>query len=71
MENKRELKETDIKNRTCYHFDDISQSITDRDIDFNDIFLVEKFYKVKTESISIYDILHKHSVGGKPWKQMV
>ena len=45
MESKKELKETDIKNRTCHHFDDISQSIIDSDIDFHDIFLVEKFYK--------------------------
>ena len=29
MERKDELKETDIKNRTCYYFDDI---ITNRDI---------------------------------------
>ena len=29
MESKGELKESDIKNRTCYYFDDI---ITDRNI---------------------------------------
>ena len=34
MENKDELKEIDIKNRTCYYFDDINLG---RDIDFSDI----------------------------------
>ena len=32
MENENKLKETDIKNRTCYYFDDI---IRDIDFDFN------------------------------------
>ena len=39
MESKDELKETDIKNRTCYYFDDI---IKDIDIDFNNILLDKK-----------------------------
>ena len=39
MESKEELKETDIKNRTCYYFDDI---IKDIDIDFNNILLDKK-----------------------------
>ena len=43
MESKDELKETDIKNRTCYYFDDI---IRDIDIDFNNILLDEKSYNV-------------------------
>ena len=34
MESKDELKEIDIKNRTCYYFDDIMRVI---DIDFSDI----------------------------------
>ena len=38
MERKDELKEIDIKNRTCYYFDDI---IRDLDIYF-DILLDEK-----------------------------
>ena len=36
MKSKNELKETDIKNRTCCYFDDI---ITDTDIYFVDILL--------------------------------
>ena len=39
MESQDELKEVDIKNRTCYYFDDIVRVI---DIDFNDILLNEK-----------------------------
>ena len=34
MESKDELKEIDIKNRTCYYFDDIVRII---DINFRDI----------------------------------
>ena len=41
MESKDELKEIDIKNRACYDFDDIINTI---DIDFNDILLDEKLY---------------------------
>ena len=36
MDSNDELKETVIKNRTCYYFDDIMRVI---DIDFSDIFL--------------------------------
>ena len=39
MERKDELKEIDIKNRTCYYFDDI---LTNRDIYSVDILLDEK-----------------------------
>ena len=46
---KNELKEIDIKNRTCYYFDDI---ITNRDIYSVDILSDEKIY----EDIPIYDI---------------
>ena len=38
MESKDELKEIDIKNRTCHCFDDIIRFF-DRDIDFSDILL--------------------------------
>ena len=34
-----ELKETDIKNRTCYYFDDI---IKLEDLDFDDILIDQK-----------------------------
>ena len=59
MESKNELKEIDIKDRTCYYFDDI---ITDRDIYSTDISLDEKTY----ENISVYDISCTTSVGPKP-----
>ena len=42
MESKNELKEIDIKNCTCYYFDDIIKAI---DINFNDMLLDEKLYK--------------------------
>ena len=44
MKSKDELKEIDIKNRTCYYFEDIMR-VWDRDIDFSDILLDEKLYK--------------------------
>ena len=49
IKHKNELKEIDIKNRTCYYFDDI---ITNRDIYSVDILSDEKIY----EDIPIYDI---------------
>ena len=42
MESKDELKEIDIKNRTCYYFDDIIIVI---DINFSDILLHEKSFE--------------------------
>ena len=42
MENKVELKETDIEFRACCYFDDI---IKDRDSDLVDILLDEKIYE--------------------------
>ena len=59
MESKNGLKETDIKNRTCYYFDDI---ITDRDIYSVDILLDKEIY----ENISVYEISYKTSMGPKP-----
>ena len=38
--------EIDIKNRTCYYFDDIMR-VPDRDIDFSNILLDEKLHKAK------------------------
>ena len=38
----------------------------DRDIDFNDILLDQKFCKEKYKNIFIYDISYKTSVGAKP-----
>ena len=59
MESKDELKEIDIKNRTCYYFDNITRVI---DIDFSDILLDEKSY----ENILIDDISCKTFMGAKP-----
>ena len=42
MESKDELKSIDIKNCTCYYFDDI---IKDKDSDSVDILLDEKSYE--------------------------
>ena len=42
MENKDELKEVYIKNRTCSYFDDIMKAT---DIDSGNILLDEKIYK--------------------------
>ena len=42
MESKDKLKEINIKNRTCYYFDDILRVIEN---DFNNILLHEKSYK--------------------------
>ena len=44
MKSKDELKEIDIKNRTCYYFDDIIR-FWDRVIGFSDILLDEKLCK--------------------------
>ena len=52
MDNKYELKKIDIKNQTCYYFDDTRRV---SDIDFRDNLLDEKSYK-KTENILSYDI---------------
>ena len=58
MESKDELKESDIKNRTCFCFDCIIK-FWDRDIDFSNILLEEKLYKENNENILIYDISYK------------
>ena len=65
MESKDELKEVDIKNCTCYYFDDIMR-VRDRDIDFSDILLDEILYNKRYENILIYDISYKTSTGEKP-----
>ena len=56
MESKDELKEIDIKNRTCYYFNDIMKTI---DINSSNILLDKKIYK----NILIYDISYKHFMG--------
>ena len=57
MVNKDELKEIDIKNRTCYYLQD---TMRDRDIHSGDTSY--ETYK----NILIYDILYKTSTGAKP-----
>ena len=59
MESKTEFKKIDIKNRTCYYFDDL---IRVEDIDFDNILLDEKLY----QKILIYDISYKTFTCVKP-----
>ena len=54
MESKEKLKKTDIKNRTCYYFDDIIR-VWDTNIHSSNI-LCKKNYKEKYKNIIIYDI---------------
>ena len=53
------LKEIDIKNRTCYHFDDI---IKTEDFNLNNVLIDEKSYK----NILVYNISYKSLIGTKP-----
>ena len=59
VKSKSEVKEINIKNRTCYYFEDI---VTDRDIYSIDVLLDEKIY----ENISVHDIPYKTSTRPKP-----
>ena len=54
-----QLKENDVKNRTCYYFDDI---IRIEDFDLDNILLDKKPY----ENILVYDISYKSLIGKKP-----
>ena len=56
MESKDKLKETYIKNRMCYYFDDIIR-VWDKNIYSSNI-LCKKYYKEKYKNIIIYDILY-------------
>ena len=58
MEN-NELKKVDIKNHTCYYFDDI---IKFESFYFVNILFDEKLY----ENILIYDVLYKTLIGASP-----
>ena len=62
MEIEDELKETDIKSRTCYYFDDLLRII---DISFDNILLDKNSYKTY-KNILIYDISYKTFMGTKP-----
>ena len=59
MESQDKLKETDIENRMCYHFDNII-GVMDRESDFDCSDIKEKF-----ENILIYDISYKTSTNLK------
>ena len=50
MKSKDLSKEIDIKNRTCYYFDDV---ITDTDFKFYNILLDEKLYKKITKILVV------------------
>ena len=52
-------KKTDIKNRTCYYFDDI---IKFEDFDFRNVLLDQ----ISHENDLVYDILFKTLIGAKP-----
>ena len=55
MHSNSELKEIDIKNRTCCYFDNI---IKIEDLDLDNVLIVEKLY----ENILVYNISYKTSV---------
>ena len=55
MDSNSELKEIDIKNRTCCYFDNI---IKIEDLDLDNVLIVEKLY----ENILVYNISYKTSV---------
>ena len=63
MESKVKLKEINIKNCTCYYFDDIIR-FWDKDIEFSDTLLDEKSYET-SDSILIYDIWNETSTSAK------
>ena len=63
MESKGELKEINIKNLTCFYFDDITKVV---DINFDNILLDKKSKKISSENILIYDISYKSFMGEKP-----
>ena len=59
MENNTKLKEINIKNRTCYYFDDIFKF---EHFDLNNILIDEKSY----ENILVYNISCKTLIDSKP-----
>ena len=59
MNSKNEFNKINIKNRTCYCFDDLIRVI---DVDFNNILLDKKSYKY----LLIYNISYKTNMGEKP-----
>ena len=64
MESIDELKEVDIKDCTCYYFDDIMRV---GHFDFNNVLLGKKSYKKSYENTLIYVISYKNFRGAKPF----
>ena len=62
MDSNDELKEIDIKYRTCYYFDDI---IKIEDFNLDDV-LDEKLDEKSYENILVYNILYKTLNNTKP-----
>ena len=60
MESYNKLKEIDVKNRTCYYFNDIMRV---RGFSFNNTLLEEKSYENSYENILICDISYKTFMG--------
>ena len=63
MESNDELKEIDIKSRSCNYFDDI---IKVEDFGFDNILLDGKLYKELYENVLVCDISYKSSMDAKP-----
>ena len=59
MESNDKLNEIDIRNRTCYYFDDI---IEIQDFDLDNILIDEKSY----ENILFYNISYQRLIDTKP-----
>ena len=59
MESNNKFKKIDIKNHTCYYFDDI---IKIEDLDLDNILVDEKSY----ENILVYNISYKSLIDSKP-----
>ena len=55
MESKDELKEIDMKLRTCYYLDDVMRYIA---INFNNILLDKKMYHIKNTKIFLLMTFH-------------
>ena len=62
MDSNDELKETDLKNRTCYYFDDI---VKIENFNINNILIDEKPY----ENILVYNSSYKSLIDSKPLRK--
>ena len=60
MESNDKLKETDIKNRTCYYFDGI---VKIEDFDLDNLLIYEKSF----ENILVFNIFYKILIAAKPF----